>query len=118
MFDYIPITVFLNPELVNEFQLFFKSKGIDFNSGIVYVICDFLSKVQTKILNEKMNEYKLSPRKKEVVQFLVQGLQSKEIGAKMNLSTYTCKNHVRSVFKKCQVNNKIELFIKLTGLTI
>ena len=75
-------------------------------------------KSQTKILTEKMDEYKLSPREKEVVKYLVKGMITKEIADKMHISTYTCKNHIRSIFKKCQVGNKIELFCKLTGLKV
>ena len=102
--------------LINEFQLFFKSKGVDFNSGVIHVIVDFLTRIQTRLLDEKFREFKISPRERQVIQHLIRGFQTKEINERMHTSIHTTKNHIRSIFKKCKVGNKIELFIKLINL--
>ena len=89
---------------------------MNLNSGIIYVLNDYLVKGQTKILVEKMDYYKLSPREKEIVIHLCKGMQIKEICTKMFISVHTIKNHIRHVYAKCGVQNRIELFLKLTGL--
>jgi DNA-binding NarL/FixJ family response regulator len=113
----IDITIHLDKALKTEIEYFFKSKGMNLNSGIVYILSDFLVKGQTKILTEKMDYYKLSPREKEIVIHLCKGIQIKEICAKLFISVHTIRNHIRHVYIKCGVQNKIELFLKLTGLT-
>lgn len=112
----IDITISLNEQLKNEIELFFKSKGIELNTGLTHIITDFLMKSQTKILVEKMDEYRLSPREKELVKYICQGKQVKEIADIMCISIHTVRNHYRHLYKKCNVQNRIELFLKLTGL--
>jgi DNA-binding NarL/FixJ family response regulator len=113
----INITIYLDKNLKTEIEYFFKSKGMNLNSGIIYVLSDYLVKGQTKILTEKIDNYKLSPREKEIVIHLCKGMQIKEICAKLFISVHTIKNHIRQVYVKCGVQNRIELFLKLTGLT-
>ena len=112
----ISITIHLDKELKTEIEQFFKSKGLNLNSGVVYVLSDFLIKGQTKILTEKMDEYKLSPREKEIIILLCQGKLVKEIADKLCLSIHTVKNHIRDSYSKIGVNTRIEMFRKLTGL--
>ena len=54
-------------------------------------------------------QYALSPREKEVLRELLAGLQVKEIGAKLFLSTHTIRNHIRHIYEKCKVQNRVEL---------
>ncbi|MBN2444180.1 MAG: response regulator transcription factor, partial [Spirochaetales bacterium] len=57
----------------------------------------------------KCKEYKLSPREKEIVQYLTKGLEIKEIAGKLFLSAHTVRNHVRHIYTKCKVQNRVEL---------
>ena len=113
----IDITIHLDKYLKTEIECFFKSKGMNLNSGITYVLSDYLVKGQTKILTERMDYYKLSPREKEIVIHLCKGMQIKEICEKLFVSVHIIKNHIRHIYAKCGVQNKIELFLKLIGLT-
>jgi DNA-binding NarL/FixJ family response regulator len=45
----------------------------------------------------------LSAREGEILELLAQGLSNKEIGAKLNLSPFTVKNHLAHVFEKLHV---------------
>ncbi len=50
----------------------------------------------------------LSPREREVLDLLAQGLSNKEIGAKLNLSPFTVKNYLARVFEKLHVRCRTE----------
>ncbi len=110
------ITISIDKKIKKEFETYFKSKGIDFNSGLIHTITDFLMRSQTRILNNKMDEYKLSPREREVVKHICAGLQVKEIANKLFISLDTVRKHMRSIYLKCDVHNKVELLIRLTGI--
>jgi DNA-binding NarL/FixJ family response regulator len=50
----------------------------------------------------------LTPREREILDLLAQGLANKEIAAKLNLSPYTVKNHLARVFEKLHVRCRTE----------
>ena len=50
----------------------------------------------------------LTTREREILNLLAQGLANKEIGAKLNLSPFTVKNHLARVFEKLHVRCRTE----------
>jgi DNA-binding NarL/FixJ family response regulator len=50
----------------------------------------------------------LSTREKEILDLLSEGLSNKEIGAKLNVSQFTVKNHLAKVFEKLHVRSRTE----------
>lgn len=50
----------------------------------------------------------LSRRQRQVLKFMEQGLSNKEIGVKLNISPNTVKNHIQSILKKLEVDNRIQ----------
>ena len=58
---------------------------------------------------KKCKIYKLSPREKEVLRGLLEGLQIKEIAGKLYVSVHTIRNHIRHIYNKCNVQNRVEL---------
>ena len=68
------------------------------------------SKVETNTKSEKFNSesYNLSEREKEVLTLLVDGLEYKEIGVKMNVSPNTIRNHISNIYKKLHVTSKTQ----------
>jgi DNA-binding NarL/FixJ family response regulator len=50
----------------------------------------------------------LSAREREILDLLSQGLSNKEIGAKLNLSQFTVRNHLAKVFEKLHVRSRTE----------
>jgi len=57
-------------------------------------------------LGENKNIFQLSEREKEILKFLCQGLEYKEIAEKLSISPNTVKKHVIHVYEKLHVNNK------------
>jgi len=51
----------------------------------------------------------LSDREMEIVQFIAQGFQNKEIGKKLFISENTVKNHLHNIFDKLGVSDRLEL---------
>jgi len=49
----------------------------------------------------------LTPRELEVLGFIGRGLQAKSIAKVMGISAHTCRGHIKTVYTKLQVNNRI-----------
>ena len=68
------------------------------------------------LLNEKkinfekfFEKYKISDREKEIVKFLVQGKSNRDIEDILFISLKTVKNHIYNIYKKSDVNSRIQL---------
>jgi DNA-binding NarL/FixJ family response regulator len=58
----------------------------------------------------------LSPREKDIVEFLVQGRSNKEIADQLCLSSDTVKAHLQHIFRKIEVSSRLEAVVFfLTG---
>lgn len=55
----------------------------------------------------------LSQREKEVLELLAKGLQYKEIAQQLGVSTETVKKHLKHIYQKLHVQNKVEALNKL-----
>jgi DNA-binding NarL/FixJ family response regulator len=51
----------------------------------------------------------LTPREREVVLLLIQGLRNRDIAERMFLSEQTIKNHLNNIFAKLDVTDRLEL---------
>jgi DNA-binding CsgD family transcriptional regulator len=51
----------------------------------------------------------LSPKEQEVARALAEGLSNKQIAAKLGVAESTVKNHIYSIFRKCNVGSRIGL---------
>lgn len=50
----------------------------------------------------------LSERENEVMKWLAQGLENKDIAARMGLSVFTVNAHLQSIYGKLEVGNRLE----------
>jgi DNA-binding NarL/FixJ family response regulator len=50
----------------------------------------------------------LSPRQREILELVVEGLSNAEIGRRLYLSESTIKQHLRAAYKLLQVSNRTE----------
>lgn len=53
----------------------------------------------------------LSPREREVIEFLARGLKNKQIAAQLFISETTVRHHLTSIFQKLEVTDRVELVI-------
>lgn len=51
----------------------------------------------------------MTNRESEVMQFLGDGMSNKEIGSKMQISTYTVKSHIHNIMEKLSVHTRLEI---------
>lgn len=73
--------------------------------------------IEVFALKENTNDFfqELSRREQEVLELLSKGYRYKEIADKLFLSFETIRTHVRNIYEKLQVNNRVEA-LKKTGL--
>ncbi|MFP2995645.1 response regulator transcription factor [Spongiivirga sp. MCCC 1A20706] len=60
-------------------------------------------------LREKEDEKVVTPREKEVITLISEGLTTKEIAAKLFLSKHTVESHRQNILLKLDLNNSAEL---------
>lgn len=67
------------------------------------------SKFEINTEDEKPSvNYNLTEREREVLTFLVEGFEYKEIGIKMNVSPNTIRNHISNIYKKLHVTSRTQ----------
>jgi DNA-binding NarL/FixJ family response regulator len=60
----------------------------------------------------KSNNYRLTPREKEVLAGITRGLNYKMVGYDMNISRETVRGHVKNIYKKISVRSLTEAVAK------
>ena len=63
------------------------------------------------ILKKTTRKITITPKQKEVLFYLAQGYQNKEIAYKMGLSVSTIKLHLTGLYLRLNVKNRIEALI-------
>ncbi|MFC1770543.1 LuxR C-terminal-related transcriptional regulator [Candidatus Margulisiibacteriota bacterium] len=58
-------------------------------------------------------EYKISNREKELIPLITKGLKNNEIAAQLFITEGTVKNHIKSIFQKFAVSNRLQLIYKI-----
>ncbi len=74
--------------------------------------------IAKKVLNSfdqskiKPNQYQLTPRELEVLQYLAKGYSSKMIGNELGISFDTARSHLKNIYSKLHVNCGKEAIVK------
>ena len=74
-----------------------------------------LQRLQSTPLPQKQpdqNEYNLTPREKEVLSEIVNGLSYKMIAAELNISYETVRSHIKKIYEKLHVASLTEAVAK------
>jgi DNA-binding NarL/FixJ family response regulator len=67
---------------------------------------------QLPLKREQTPDYQLTPREKEVLSCLVNGLSYKMIGAELNIGYETVRSHVKKIYEKLHVASLTEVVAK------
>jgi DNA-binding NarL/FixJ family response regulator len=59
-----------------------------------------------------VNTYDLSRRELEIIKLIMKGLVSNEVAKNLNISYYTVETHLRNIFQKLSVSNRIAMVAK------
>jgi DNA-binding NarL/FixJ family response regulator len=64
----------------------------------------------------EMKKYDMTPRQQEIAIFIATGQSNREIAAKLFITEYTVKDHVKKIFQIFDIKNRSELFPKMLNL--
>ncbi|HMN18863.1 MAG TPA: response regulator transcription factor [Ignavibacteriaceae bacterium] len=92
-------------ELINSLELIL-SGGAPINPQIAKKILELFTETQPH------SNYGLTPREKEVLIHLVDGLLKKQIADKMSITFHTVDKHLRSIYTKLQVPSRSQAVSK------
>lgn len=66
-----------------------------------------------RVTKTKVKKLGISDREAEIVSLLVEGLSNQEIAKKLFISPNTVKTHIKNIYAKLEVNNRLQLFNSL-----
>jgi len=80
----------------------------------------FYSQPRIAILNDKhwsyiRRLYRMSPREVEVAQLICQGFNNDEIAKNLKITHGTVKTHLRNIYRRVHVQNKITMLLRLVA---
>ena len=102
----------LKIESIIKNQLLLKNNNIkNFEDKIKKIILPEPSynKTQSIFSFQALNKYNIKPKEKLVIQELINGSNYKDISSKLSISINTLKKHIQNIYKKINVQNRVEL---------
>lgn len=58
---------------------------------------------------EALDSVRMTPREREVINLIAEGLGNKEIAARINIATHTVKSHVRNIMEKLTLHTRLQI---------
>lgn len=101
----------LNQSLVSSIKEL-QNGGAPMTPWIARKVLNFIYDAADKIKPQKPEEYNLTPKEKEVLIHIVNGLSYKMISAEMNISYETVRSHIKKIYEKLQVASLTEVVAK------
>ena len=96
------------PEKILEALQEMHNGGAPMNTHIARKVVNYFSRAT---VNEESAV--LSPREKEILEFLAKGFLYKEISSKLGISTGTVRQHIHKIYEKLHVQNRTEAINKV-----
>jgi DNA-binding NarL/FixJ family response regulator len=56
-----------------------------------------------------LEDVRMTPREREVIELIGEGLSNKEIAQRLNIATHTVKSHVRNVMEKLALHTRLQI---------
>jgi|GEM_PF-916900 len=69
--------------------------------------------ILTMSAEKVIDKYELTEREKQLVSLILQGYSNQQISERLFISTYTVKEHIKSIFRKMNLKSRGELIIKV-----
>lgn len=108
---------FSHDSLVDLFYLDFLYLGISSIVSISFLL-NYLTKLgtipyKTKLDQNQIDTFSISPRENEVLELILKGLSNKQICDSLCISISTVRTHISHIFEKTEVRSRMELVSKL-----
>jgi len=58
---------------------------------------------------DTLDSVRMTPREREVVNLIAEGLGNKEIAARLHIATHTVKSHVRNIMEKLMLHTRLQI---------
>jgi DNA-binding NarL/FixJ family response regulator len=58
---------------------------------------------------EVLEDVRMTPREREVIELIGEGLSNKEIAQRLNIASHTVKSHVRNVMEKLALHTRLQI---------
>jgi DNA-binding NarL/FixJ family response regulator len=58
---------------------------------------------------EVLDSVRMTPREREVINLIAEGLGNKEIASRINVATHTVKSHVRNIMEKLTLHTRLQI---------
>lgn len=58
---------------------------------------------------EALDSVRMTPREREVITSIAEGLNNKEIAERLHIATYTVRSHVRNVMEKLMLHTRLQI---------
>jgi DNA-binding NarL/FixJ family response regulator len=62
-----------------------------------------------RVSPQVLEAVRMTPREREVIDLIGEGLSNKEIAARLNIATHTVKSHVRNVMEKLALHTRLQI---------
>jgi two-component system nitrate/nitrite response regulator NarL len=56
-----------------------------------------------------LDSVRMTPREREVIDLIADGLSNKEMAARLNIATHTVKSHVRNIMEKLALHTRLQI---------
>lgn len=105
-----------SPEEIFNFIIDLSRGGSPMSDGIARKVLRFFQNAPPERLYSSLisdEDYTLTRREEEIIQFLVKGYRYKEIAECLFLATETVRKHIHNIYRKLQVHTRAEAMVKL-----
>lgn len=102
----------INPETLAGIVLSVIEGALWFDSKIADIVISSLCEDKKILNNDIMEDFNLTEREQEVLEYMCEGLTNGEIAKILDVSVNTVKVHVSSIIQKLEVEDRTQVVVK------